>query len=227
MYWTLEVELVFYALCLGLHRTRWLERPAVLAAAALALTGLSRWLRIVERAAHPSSILGGHVLCLGLAVMIWGTLFRTVYDGTGGFRRGVLAHRGFWWIVAVALALPIVLDPKVGWYLLGQWFGRPPSRGAGDVGLRRLGRMDHPALSSLGVVSYSLYLSYLPVLFTLTAIPDASALVRGWWLPCAWYCASASALTVGVAAAIYRWVERPAIALGRRWTGTDLTPLVN
>ena len=232
VYWTLEIELIFYAVCLCLHRTRWLERPAVLAGAALALTGLSRGLRIIDRSANPGPALDRHVFCLGLAVMIWGALFRTVYDRTGGFRRGVFAHRGTWLVAGVMLALPIVLDPKVGWYLAGLRPGLPPSHFATAVGMwifvlwAAFLRLDNPILSYLGVVSYSLYLFHPVVLFTLTQVLEDSPTLRAWNLPCGLYFVLATLETVALAMVVYHWVERPVIAQGKRWTGSDLTPAV-
>ncbi len=230
VYWTLQVELIFYAVCLCLHRTRWLERPAVLAGVVLALTGLSRVLRIIDRTGTTGPLVGRHLYCLGLAVMIWGTLFRTVYDQTAGFRRGVLAHRGTWLIVGTALALPVVLDPKVGWYLVGLRPGQPPSHVAVAVGLWIFAfwvaclRVDNKVLTSLGVISYSLYLFHAVVLFTLTQILTDRPAIRGWNLPCWLYFLVATLLTVALSTVVYRWVEQPAIAQGKRWTGSDRAP---
>lgn len=230
IYWTLQVELVFYALCLCLHRTRWLERPTTLAVTAVALTGLSRALRIIDHRAHPDLNLSvsRHVYCLGLAVMIWGALFRTVYDQTAGFRRGVLVHRGTWLILGCAVLMPIVLEPKFLWYLSG--LGPPPPSGhlavLGGIGIFALWaaclRVENSLLTYLGVLSYSIYLFHGVVLFTLTQTLTDHAAYRS--LPCWLYILSASILTIGISAVIYRWVEKPAIALGKRWTGSDLTP---
>ena len=233
VYWTLEVELIFYAACLCLHRTRWLERPAVLAGAALALTGLSRALRIMDRSASPDPAIDRHVFCLSLAVMVWGALFRTVYDQTGGFRRGVFAHRGTWLIAGVVLALPVVLDPKVGWYLVGLRPGPPPSHFATAVGMwifvlwTACLRVDNTILTSLGAVSYSLYLFHPVVLFTIRQVLLDSPALRAWNLPWGLYLLLATLETVALSVVVYRWVERPAIAQGKRWTGSDLTPAVS
>lgn len=71
VYWTLHVELIFYALCLVLHRTHWLTKPATLAVVVVALTGLSRLLRVVDRANAAGPTIGRHMFVLGLAVMVW------------------------------------------------------------------------------------------------------------------------------------------------------------
>ena len=231
VYWTLHVELIFYALCLCLHRTRWLERPATLAVVVVALTGLSRLLRIVDRANGPGPAVGRHLFVLGLAVMIWGALFRTVYDQTGGFRRGLRHHRGFWLVIGVALILPIVLDPKVGWYFAGQQAGLPPSHFAVAVGLWVFAvwvawwRVDERVLAYLGTISYSIYLLHATVVLMVAQFLADHAAARTWNLPAWVYFLAAGGLTLGLSAVIYRWVEAPAIALGKRWAGTDLAPV--
>ncbi len=230
VYWTLQAELIFYAVCLCLHRTRWLERPVALAGAVIALAALSRVLRIVERTGTTGPVIGWHLYCLGLAVMIWGALFRTVYDQTAGFRRGTFAHRGTWLIVGTTLALPVVLDPRVGWYLAGLRAGPPPSHVSAAFGMWIFAlwvaclRVENRVLTSLGGISYSLYLFHVVVMFTLTQILTDHAVIRGWNLPCYLYFLVAALLTVAVSMAVYRWVERPAIALGKRWTGSDRAP---
>ena len=234
VYWTLHIELVFYALCLCLHRTRWLERPATLAAVALALTALSRYWRILDREGTVEPVIGRHLYALGLAVMIWGALFRTVYDQTHGFRRGVFAHRGAWLVLGVAVALPVILDPRNGYYMLGLLPAghHPPSHFATAVGIWVFAvwvaalRLDHPILAYLGAISYSLYLFHVAAVLTVTQFLTDHPAVRAWELPDWLYFVVAGAPTLAVAMAVYRWVERPAIARGKRWTGPDLTPAV-
>ena len=230
VYWTLHVELIFYVLCLCLHRTRWLERPVILAVTVIALTGLSRYWRIIDRTDLGAPIIGRHLYCLGVAVMIWGALFRTVYDQTGGFRRGVRAHRGTWLLLATALALPVVLDPRIGWYLMGLGPGHLPSHIAVAFGMWFFAvwvawwRVDNRVLTYLGVISYSVYLFHAVVMLIIVQVLKDHPALRAWNLPNWQYCLVGGVLTLGVSAAVYHWVERPAINLGRRWTGSDLTP---
>ena len=227
VYWTLHVELIFYALCLCLHRTRWLEWPWTLTAVAIALAGISRALRIIDRTGVTGPVIGRHLYARGRAVMIWGALFRTVYDQTGGFRRGVFAHRGTWLVIGAALALPVVLDPRVGEYLIGLRPGQPPSHVATAVGMWIFAvwvawwRVDNSLLTYLGVISYSVYLFHVVVIQTITQLLADHATLRAWNLPDWLYFVAAAIPTLALSMAVYRWVERPAIALGKRWTGSD------
>ena len=143
---------------------------------------------------------------------------------------GSLAHRGAWLVLATALALPIVLDPRVGWYLIGMRPGQMPSHVATAFGLWTFAvwvawwRVDNRFLTYLGVISYSLYLFHAVVILTITRFLTRHAVLRDWNLPDWLYCLVGGVLTLAIAMAVYHWVERPAIALGRRWTGSDLTP---
>ena len=96
LYWTLEVELIFYVLCLGLHRVGGLHRRAVLAGCVIVLAALPRVLRGLDHwLGVPLGLPGdGDTWTVGLAVMFWGALFRLVYDETDGFRRGVFTRSG-------------------------------------------------------------------------------------------------------------------------------------
>ena len=225
VYWTLEIELLFYALCLGLYWLRWLERPGVLAAGALVLVSLPRLLKGVDHLAgtHLRLPPGQPTLLLSLAVMLWGTLFRLVYDETGGFRRGAYRPWSVGLLALVALALIDVPDPQFKWMLLGLRAERFPAQSAvaGAVAVFTVWvaclRWEGRTLTFLGTVSYSLYLFHVVVLELL--LPVLTPGKGGGWTPPLWagflVCTVAA---VALAAAVYRWVERPAIALGKRLT---------
>ena len=75
VYWTLEIELLFYALCLALYVTRWLDRQEVLAAIILLLVWTGKLLRLTDDLARHASgpvALSIHCLHRSLAVMFWG-----------------------------------------------------------------------------------------------------------------------------------------------------------
>ncbi len=227
VYWTLEIELIFYGLCLGLYWTRCLDRPWLLAAIALVLVWLPRLLRVLDRSrgTHHALSFGKATLVLGLAVMLWGAVFRMAYDETGGFRRGPFLR----WSTVLTLLLAIVLidvpDPNTKWVLLGVRPGPLPGHTSVVLGVVVFTlwvawlRIDHSVLTYLGVISYSLYLFHPVVKYTAAHLLVSLRTATG-WLPPFWLdllvCA---ALSVALAAAVYRWVEQPAIALGKRWAG--------
>ncbi len=83
LYWTLEVELIFYFLCLSLFLCGWLHKPLVLFFIGIILMAVSQW--ILKRADIVREIelsLGETWIYLpwNLAIMFWGGLFRIWYD---------------------------------------------------------------------------------------------------------------------------------------------------
>ncbi len=235
VYWTLEVELLFYALCLGLYLLDGLGSLKTLGGLAVAAALLPR---VVHKAALP---FGSHYhlpdittsWCISLAVMFWGAAFRLVYDATGGFRRRPFARWDVW---LVALLIPLLAD------LFDPDFKRMLVDGRTDALLHEagfvfsmavfalwiaVGRIDFQPLTYLGVVSYSLYLFHPVVLYVV--LRGVEIAQRGGWLapgPLWVLLGICGALTVGLCALTYRWVERPAIALGKRWAAREKTALL-
>ncbi len=225
VYWTLEIELLFYGLCLGLDGARCLDRRWLLSACAALLAFTPRLLKIVDHHAgtHLALTNGQPTLVLSLAVMFWGAVFRLVYDETGGFRRGTFTCPGTWLLLGLTLALIDLPDPNIKWFLLGQHPARIPLHltVVAALGIFLLWvavlRIDHVVLTYLGVVSYSLYLFHAVVLYTLAHLVVSSPAIGSLGLPFwAWIPVGVS-LSIALAALVYRWVERPAIAFGKRW----------
>ena len=225
VYWTLEIELLFYGLCLGLYLARGLERPALPGVFVVFLAFLPRLLRLIDHRAgtHLGLSPGQPTLVLALAVMFWGAVFRMVYDETGGFRRGVFTHRGTAWLALLTLVLFDAPDPNLKWSLLGLRAGPVPAHVCVVCALVIFAlwvawlRVDVPLITYLGVISYSLYLFHPVMKYSVRQILVASPWVRGWNLPLSVYLLTCVVLSVVLAACNYRWVERPAIALGKRW----------
>ena len=228
VYWTLEIELLFYALCLGLYLARSLERRALLAACSLALAALPRVLRAIDHAAgtHLALSPGQPTFVLSLAVMFWGALFRLVYDGTDGFRRGIFTGRGTLLLALLTLALIDIPEPYVKWYLLGLRPGPMPGHMSAVVALLVFVlwvaclRVDNVVLTHLGVVSYSWYLFHVMVVFSFVHLLASSRIVSGWHAPFWVFFVLCTGISAALASAVYQWVERPSIALGKRWAGS-------
>ncbi len=226
VYWTLAIEMIFYGGCLVLSWVRCLDRPGVLATGALVLVSLPRVLRGIDRAAGTQLGLspGGSLIVLSLAVMLWGAVFRLAYDETGGFRQGPFWRGSTVLAVLLALALIDVPDPKFKWAVLGLRFGALASQSSMACVVAIFAvwvawlRVEQPVLNYLGVISYSVYLFHPVAKYSLAALSKAF----GWHLPLVVFLVTGATLTVGMAAVVYRWVERPAVAWGKRLTASAL-----
>ena len=215
LYWTLLVELVFYALCVvlllanSLHRMRRVWCVAALFTLVYSLSMLLRW------AGLPTLDSPAAFWFLNLSVMLCGTLYRTcVFDraaaGDRWLQLGVASLFAFH-----LLALPLGSTWAVGFernatipYALGMLLF---VLGVSVVPLATR------ATDWLGRISYSIYLFhpivFLTLLWWLQRQPDAS-----WWR--SWHLGTYLLVNIGltlvVADLVYRCVERPGIALGRR-----------
>ena len=235
VYWTLEVELLFYALCLGLYLLDGLDSLRVLG-------GLSVAAALLPRVVHKAVLPFGHHYhlpdiatswCISLAVMFWGAAFRLVYDATGGFRHRPFARWDAWFVVLLVPVVADLFDPDFKHLLAAGRFDTL-LREAGFVLAMGVfaawiaaGRIDFQPLTFLGVISYSLYLFHPLVMYGV--LRGAEAAQRGGWLapgPLWAAMAVSGALTVGLCALTYRWVEQPAIALGKRWVNRTKTAAI-
>ena len=225
LYWTLNIELIFYGLCLVLHRLGRLDHRGVLVGGILLLAAARRTSHLAGKLTGVDLSIPetGGVWLVSLALMFWGALFRSVYEETGGFRHAPWRRAGPWLLLLVTLALVDLHDPRLKTRLLhqplDQW-------GEGLVLLNSLMlfalwvgllRVEVRFLTFVGVVSYSLYLFH-PFVSALL-VEGLRRLDAG--LPLWALLTGAGACSVAFAALLYRWVERPAILLGRRWTEPD------
>ena len=215
VYWTLLVELVFYALCVVLLVTGSLfdmRRVALLAATlGLVFVGVQAahwWRHQIMTSTLPYWF-------LNLSVMFCGALFRARWDERAAKRDRVAD------IVLGALLLVYVLVLPIGaWIVNGPKYNTMLTYAIGVlifiVGTR-LVRIETRVSDWLGRISYSIYLFHV-IVFSAMA----------WWLlrqpaESAWRTQHLAAYTaVGVAAVLvvaslsYRLVEKPGIRLGHR-----------
>lgn len=225
LYWTLEFELAFYGACMGLYLFGWIGRRGVLSGLIILLLSLPRALRLFDHAAGTHLAVGDEakVWLVSLAVMFFGAVVRLVYEETGGFRPGSYRQMGPWLVALLTLAIIDVPDPNVKLVLLHLRSAPMPNHAQTIMAVLIFLlwivylRVDHPVLTYLGVISYSLYLFHPTVMFFLTHLLR-SASANGWFgsLPLWVLLLTGAALSTALAAGVYRWVERPAISLGRR-----------
>ena len=191
LYWTLAFEMLFYLALSGLFLLGWHRHSAALSLAA------SAGCVVAAVAAAP---LLGRAAPLGLfclATMFTGTVFARWHAGTVGPRTLVLCvgtALGAGTLLATAAA-PAVLP------VLSSWFGAYAIFCAAAA-LR--GRRMPAWLRRLGTISYSIYLVQAIVLLAVPALPHPVLSAAVW-----------VAVTVGVSELTYRFVERPAVRLGR------------
>lgn len=230
MYWTLQMELVFYLLCALLFRFGGLERGSLLRNLSLALLALfaALWIpfhRGALGAPDPDFI----YLPFILSLMFLGALCRKAYDAIeagGGAARGWFrgaAARDLWTAALPWMAFPALLlvVPLSGDALIR---ARPAAFGAGHLlglalfAVAAVGMRVRPprVFLFLGLVSYSLYLFHgFAIDLVVWAVEDSGltflqgrsfGFLLGFMLLAA----------VAIAAVAWAFVERPCIALGRR-----------
>jgi peptidoglycan/LPS O-acetylase OafA/YrhL len=214
VYWTLIVELVFYALCVALLLTGSLfdmRRIAVLAAALGVAFTIALVMAWSKRAVMNSP---GVFWFLNLSAMFCGTLWRNRLSGE--WNRDRVVDVLLWaMLLAYIVVLPLGTVVATGWqnntmlpYAVGFLIF--------IVGTRLL-RIETRVTDWLGAISYSIYLFHTMVILAIT-----------WWLlrqpvDSAWrtqhlgvYMAVVLCATVAVASVVYVVVERPFIRLGHR-----------
>ena len=221
LYWTLLVELVFYALCVGLLLTRSLydmRRVWWLAATFTFIYSLAMLLRWAGTPLMPSSLA---FWFLNLSMMLCGTLYRScVFDQASANDR---------WLrfgVGALLLWHLLILPMGATWAIG--FERNASISYA-LGLLlfilcvSVVPIATRATDWLGRISYSIYLFhpvvFQPLLWWLLQQPAGS-----WWRTqhLGVYLLVNIGLTLLLASGVYRWVEQPGMRLGRHlaalWT---------
>lgn len=226
VYWTLLVELAFYALCMLLAWGGILHDARRIGTIALALAGLhlaivtGLWLRGA----------GGTLLALlpfHLSLMLTGSLCRQAQCGVALPRAaGRMLH-------ALLLFFLFVFPVGAAW-VLGPAHNYVVSSALGVavflVGTR-LVRIESRLTDWLGRISYSIYLFHMPVFYPLLWWVTRQPLDSAWrnqhlaiWL------VVVLLPTLLVAELAYRFVERPGMRFGQRWAtrlqrrGADMQP---
>lgn len=213
LYWTLLVEMAFYAICLVFLVTGNIRNYTRIAffSGSLALAVLI-WM-IAHARGHDLFSLNAALWLIHLSIMSLGTLYRAWYDGEleSGLARTILIGL----LVFYLVGLPLVSTYYVGFptrytvpYSIGVFIFM---LGASVIRIR------NPFMTWLGQISYSIYLFhpivFYPMLWILAQMPGDS-----WWKAqhLAFYLVLNTVITIIVAALVYTCVERPCIRIGRR-----------
>lgn len=203
VYWTLQIELIFYVLCAVLFARRETGREHWLAHAFLVCALLAA----AARGAFAVRIPVG--LALALALMCWGSVWRRYVVERDRLAR----RRSLRFLAAFALLMPVIAvlgyDTDLGYH--ESWYRYLLSyfTAVAVVVVVTLRRVQGAVLSWLGRISYSIYLFHLLVLaayFMLVPVASLTPHV---------HVALVIALTLCVAQLVYVCVEAPAMRLGR------------
>ena len=219
LYWTLEAELAFYALCVVLFMGGFLRKTSVLVGACGLLAALFAVLKLLEQR---GALADSELLLLPgvLAFMFAGALWRLAFEAPGDVR----ARGAAWAGTALAFAFPAAT--LIGGLALGlsEGAGAAMARfGASNLlglslfalGFKLLRDPPRPLLW-LGNVSYSLYLLHVLVIYLLVdwLREKAPESLAGFHVSV--YLAVALAASLLVAGAAHALVEKPAIRAGKR-----------
>jgi peptidoglycan/LPS O-acetylase OafA/YrhL len=224
LFWTLEVELVFYFLCLILFLCGGLHKPAVLFTVGLILVAIFQC--VIDRPTLRTSILdivGVHWVEMPeyLAIMFWGGLFRAWYDD----RQGVCSIRGYQIpivVFVVALLFIILLRHLISleiyaYYGDFDWFKSAIPYFLG-LGLFVVGslyvQVTNPFFVWLGAISYSIYLLH-PVVFWGVIQLIRTEFLKWGDMHLGVYLLVCTVLTILLSGLVYHLIEKPAIKLGR------------
>jgi peptidoglycan/LPS O-acetylase OafA/YrhL len=215
LYWTLLVELVFYALCIVLFLARSLDSMRRVCMLAIALGVVFSLAMLMQWQGRPLMSTPAAFWPLNLSIMFCGTLYRRcVVEGGAAqdplLRAGVAGLFAFYLMVfpfcavlvagfernaAIAYALGVLL------FVVGVSVVRIATR----------------LTDWLGRISYSIYLFhpvvFMSLLWWLQRLPATSP-----WrnLHLGIYLLVNALLTAALATLVYRFVEKPGIELGRR-----------
>jgi peptidoglycan/LPS O-acetylase OafA/YrhL len=225
LYWTLEVELIFYCLCLIIFLLGWLQKPLALFAVCLCLMWLQNvvnndasWREAITEAFSQN----WNRMPWHLAIMFWGGLFRIWY----GDRRGVIPVLGVQVpkVLPVAILLPIIFwrpltavstaitsgGEQVHWGMIAYVWG---------ILLFLVGalwiRLNYRIFVWLGAISYSLYLLH-PLAARLLKYVIVQHFPAYADAPLAVTLLASLLLAVLMSACAYYCVEKPSISVGRK-----------
>lgn len=220
LYWTLQVELIFYCLCVFLYHLRILHNPRMLFICLAVLFSVF----ITQKLA--TTLLGQNLgisqefqeIPFLLAIMLTGTLYRLMFEkGDYNLKSCALA------IVATGMCfgLPLLILMLAA---LNIDVGQDPVRfGASHCIALLLFLLGGVLLKKvpltivwLGTISYSIYLFH-PVVFIIVKYTiEALDMPVLFQLPLAVYMLTVLFFTLAVAALVYYFIERPALSLMKK-----------
>ena len=211
VYWTLVVEIAFYALCIGLLLMRSLysaRRIAILCAALASMHVFAAFMLWLE---HPVMDVAAWFWPLNLSVMLWGALYRMESTSNDRFASAMLRLLAAFYVlvlpIGAALATHALQSYTISYALAVVVF----------VLGTRVVRIETRLTDWLGRISYSIYLFH-PIVFQPIYLWLMLQPVDSSWRTqhLAVYLVANLVLTLIAASLVFRFVEQPAIRLGHR-----------
>lgn len=222
LYWTLQVEVLFYILCAFLFWRGWLIDNRIIALISFTFF----WVFLISKMQGFFS-LGLNVnpkigtLSLYLSIMFWGALFRKTYDG----QKLYIFEKFVLWFVPASLVilLPLMFGYKLtmSGILNEVWIKFIASHALGIVLFLVLAfwiNLASKPLVKLGEISYSLYLFHPVVFYPVYWWAGNTNLSWVRQMPLEVWILFNVLLSIIVATLVYRYVESPAINMGKAIT---------
>jgi len=222
LYWTLVLEMLFYFCCAILLFARSLDNYPRLAVIATTLILAHLGAVLLIRIGYPGQVYLTSLWFFHLGIMFWGSMFRAWYDGR---MQSVFAIACTWGLLVILL----VIYPAYCAFMVRfpvSYFLPYALAIAIFVAGATLLKIRSRVLAGIGEISYSVYLVH-PVVFNLLLWALMRTEVTSFWRTrhLATYVVLNMAITVALSVFTYRWVEQPAIAMGRslsrRWFGAS------
>ncbi|MBY9064147.1 acyltransferase [Sphingomonas yunnanensis] len=207
VYWTLQIELVFYALCVALYRLGKLRDVRFLFVTAVTMMAIGLGAAVLRGLTGKGLPIA---LLLALTLMLFGMLWRFwLVEGDEASRR-----HAKWLAVLFIIAVPVI--SYLGYGVEGAWYRYTASYYvalAVFLLMTTRWRVSGAVFQYLGRVSYSVYL-FAPVVqdVVVRALPPAAHRAISPHL----YVVAIMLASVAVASICYVLIEKPAIALGKR-----------
>jgi peptidoglycan/LPS O-acetylase OafA/YrhL len=222
LYWTLVLEMLFYFCCAILLFARSLDNYPRLAIIATTLIVAHLGAVLLIRIGYPGQVYLTSLWFFHLGIMFWGSLFRAWYDGR---MQSVFAIACTWGLLAFLLVIYPAYCAFVVKFPVSYFLPYTLAIALFVAGTTLL-KIRFRFLARIGEISYSVYLVH-PVVFNLLLWVLMRTEVTSFWRTrhLATYVLLNMAITVALSVVTYRWVEKPAIAMGRslsrRWFGVQ------
>ncbi len=217
LYWTLQVELIFYGLCVIFFLKGWLGNPRKLlyiSIAFLVIALVASWVRYYFQIKVPVA------LFLALAFMFWGAIWREyIINGSQICKRyGLIV---FFILLLLMPAISILAyNQDMGFsetwyrYLLSYYTAMCIL-----LVFTTVIRVQGPIFSWMGRISYSVYLFH-GVIFVVFMKFIGLEFFNEYGMPAHFYVFFCILLTLGFSQLTYTFIEKPMIKIGRKWNSS-------